>query len=54
MRLICALMQASDTPDTDVAFDEDEDDPDYVPVPTNAKPLQVAVVGRPNSRQNRR
>lgn len=41
--------QATDTPDIDVAFDEDEDDPDYVPVPTNAKPLQVAVVGRPNA-----
>ena len=40
---------ATDTPETDVAFDEDKDDPDYVPVPTNAKPLQVAVVGRPNA-----
>lgn len=40
---------ASDTPETDVTVDEDEDDPDYVPMPTNAKPLQVAVVGRPNA-----
>ena len=40
---------ASETPDTDVTIDEDEDDPDFVPVPTNAKPLQVAVVGRPNA-----
>ncbi|WP_299657173.1 ribosome biogenesis GTPase Der [uncultured Tateyamaria sp.] len=40
---------AQDAPETDVIVDEDEDDPDYVPVPTNAKPLQVAVVGRPNA-----
>ncbi len=38
---------ANDTPETDVTVDED--DPDFVPVPTNAKPLQVAVVGRPNA-----
>ncbi len=38
-----------DTPETDVTVDEDEDDLDAVPVPTNAKPLQVAVVGRPNA-----
>ncbi|WP_299149455.1 ribosome biogenesis GTPase Der [uncultured Tateyamaria sp.] len=36
-----------DTPEVDVEVDED--DPDYVPQPTNAKPLQVAVVGRPNA-----
>ncbi|MEP1518645.1 ribosome biogenesis GTPase Der [Ascidiaceihabitans sp.] len=40
---------ANDTPETDVTVDEDEDDLDYVPMPTNAKPLQVAVVGRPNA-----
>ncbi|WP_299376248.1 ribosome biogenesis GTPase Der [uncultured Tateyamaria sp.] len=36
-----------DAPEVDVEIDED--DPDYVPQPTNAKPLQVAVVGRPNA-----
>ncbi|WP_299628248.1 ribosome biogenesis GTPase Der [uncultured Tateyamaria sp.] len=36
-----------DAPEVDVAVDEDDED--YVPVPTNAKPLQVAVVGRPNA-----
>ncbi|WP_299748262.1 ribosome biogenesis GTPase Der [uncultured Tateyamaria sp.] len=40
---------AQEAPETDVTVDEDEDDPDYVPQPTNAKPLQVAVVGRPNA-----
>ncbi len=36
-----------DAPDTDVSIDED--DPDAPRVPTQAKPLQVAVVGRPNA-----
>lgn len=36
-----------DNPDTDV--DLEEDDADTYKVPTNAKPLQVAVVGRPNA-----
>ncbi|ASM71859.1 MULTISPECIES: ribosome biogenesis GTPase Der [Roseobacteraceae] len=40
---------AEDAPEVDVILDEDEDDMDVVPVPTNAKPLQVAVVGRPNA-----
>ncbi|MCR8825717.1 ribosome biogenesis GTPase Der [Pseudosulfitobacter koreensis] len=40
---------AEDAPEVDVIVDEDEDDMDVVPVPTNAKPLQVAVVGRPNA-----
>ncbi len=40
---------AEDAPEVDVMLDEDEDDMDVVPVPTNAKPLQVAVVGRPNA-----
>ncbi|MDK3074125.1 ribosome biogenesis GTPase Der [Sedimentitalea sp. JM2-8] len=40
----------SDTPETDVDLDEDgEDLSDAPPVPTRAKPLQVAVVGRPNA-----
>mmetsp|Transcript_29359 Transcript_29359/g.57214 ORF Transcript_29359/g.57214 Transcript_29359/m.57214 type:complete len:484 (-) Transcript_29359:3298-4749(-) len=36
-----------DAPDVDVSIDEEDED--YVPVPTQAKPLQVAVVGRPNA-----
>jgi GTP-binding protein len=38
---------ADDAPEVDVIVDEDDED--FVPVPTNAKPLQVAVVGRPNA-----
>ena len=40
-----------DTPEVDVDLDEDSDDEeDYtVPMPTREKPLQVAVVGRPNA-----
>jgi GTP-binding protein len=43
--------QAEDhNPVTDVDVGEDEDSAeDAVPMPTNAKPLQVAVVGRPNA-----
>ncbi|MEP4194143.1 MAG: ribosome biogenesis GTPase Der [Aliishimia sp.] len=37
-----------DAPAVEVDIDDDEDD-DAVPVPTHAKPLQVAVVGRPNA-----
>ncbi len=40
---------AEDAPEIDVSVDEDVDDMDVVPVPTNDKPLQVAVVGRPNA-----
>ncbi|MGB7244465.1 MAG: ribosome biogenesis GTPase Der [Sulfitobacter sp.] len=41
---------SQDAPETDVALDEDSGDMDQaVPVPTDAKPLQVAVVGRPNA-----
>ena len=40
----------NDAPETDVDVPEDDGEiTDAVPVPTNAKPLQVAVVGRPNS-----
>tara|TARA_R110000850_G_scaffold107976_3_gene219864 strand:- start:1767 stop:3242 length:1476 start_codon:yes stop_codon:yes gene_type:complete len=43
----------TDTPDTDVDLTEEEaelgDEDAPIPVPTNAKPLQVAVVGRPNA-----
>ena len=39
---------AAETPEVDVDLDED-DDPDAFRQPTNAKPMQVAVVGRPNA-----
>ncbi len=43
----------TDTPDTDVDLSEEEaelgDEDAPMPVPTNIKPLQVAVVGRPNA-----
>ncbi len=38
-----------DTPEIDVVLDEDDEEFGATPVPTNAKPLQVAVVGRPNA-----
>ena len=37
-----------DAPETEVAVGDDTDDHE-TPVPTDAKPLQVAVVGRPNA-----
>ncbi|TMM54256.1 ribosome biogenesis GTPase Der [Sulfitobacter sabulilitoris] len=41
---------AEDAPEIDVTLDEDEGDMEATtPQPTNAKPLQVAVVGRPNA-----
>ncbi|MEM5519569.1 ribosome biogenesis GTPase Der [Sulfitobacter sp. AS59] len=43
----------TDTPETDVDLTEEEaelgDEDAPMPVPTNTKPLQVAVVGRPNA-----
>ena len=40
----------SEAPEVDVDLDDaDEDDPDAVRMPTSARPLQVAVVGRPNA-----
>ena len=43
----------TDTPDTDVDLTEEEaelgDEDAPMPLPTNTKPLQVAVVGRPNA-----
>jgi GTP-binding protein len=42
-----ALRAEADAPETDVEVDDD--DPDAPRFPTNAKPMQVAVVGRPNS-----
>ena len=45
-----AESRPDDGPETDVDLsEEDGDDMDAVPVPTRAKPLQVAVVGRPNA-----
>ncbi|MDW4497026.1 ribosome biogenesis GTPase Der [Sulfitobacter sp. D35] len=45
-----AAQADQDAPETDVTLDEDAGDmEDAVPVPTRAKPLQVAVVGRPNA-----
>ena len=38
-----------DTPETDVDLEEGDADDDATPQPTKAKPLQVAVVGRPNA-----
>ncbi|ATG39846.1 GTP-binding protein EngA [Phaeobacter piscinae] len=39
-----------DSPEIDVVLDEDADEDDLsVPMPTRNKPLQVAVVGRPNA-----
>ena len=41
---------AQDAPDTDVDLtDADDPDENAIPMPTAAKPLQVAVVGRPNA-----
>ncbi len=42
-----AKKASDEAPDVDVTIDAD--DPDAVRVPTRAKPLQVAVVGRPNA-----
>ena len=42
--------QAEETaPETDVELDEDSDEELSVPQPTSEKPLQIAVVGRPNA-----
>ena len=41
---------AQDAPDVDVSINEDDGDMDAdIPMPSAAKPLQVAVVGRPNA-----
>jgi len=41
---------AEDAPETDVTLDEDDGDMEVeIPMPTSSKPLQVAVVGRPNA-----
>ncbi|MBB3995350.1 GTP-binding protein [Sulfitobacter undariae] len=38
-----------DAPEVDVDVSDEDEDEDAMPVPTRAKPLQVAVVGRPNA-----
>jgi len=38
-----------DAPEVDVTVDDTDDTPDRVPQPTAKKPLQIAVVGRPNA-----
>lgn len=43
-----AEKEQDEAPEVDVDLDED-DDPDAIRMPTNAKPMQVAVVGRPNA-----
>ena len=40
---------AQDAPETDIELDGDEAEDAAIPQPTAAKPLQVAVVGRPNA-----
>ncbi|MFK7745456.1 MAG: ribosome biogenesis GTPase Der [Roseobacter sp.] len=45
-----AERETQDAPDIDVTLDEDDGDMEAeTPVPTDKKPLQVAVVGRPNA-----
>ena len=45
-----AQKAAEDAPDVDIELDEEAGDMEVdVPVPTSQKPLQVAVVGRPNA-----
>lgn len=39
----------AEAPETDVAVSDDDDDDDAPRKPTKARPLQVAVVGRPNA-----
>ena len=36
-------------PELDVDVDDDDDLSDQVPIPTVAKPLQIAIIGRPNA-----
>ncbi len=43
------LRARSDAPDIEVDLDEDGEDSGVAHAPTRAKPLQVAVVGRPNA-----
>ncbi|SEQ66003.1 GTP-binding protein [Thalassovita taeanensis] len=44
-----AANATEDTPETDVDLSEDDEDEDAVRVPTMDKPMQIAVVGRPNA-----
>jgi GTP-binding protein len=44
-----AKIAEDNAPVVDVTLDEDDADEDAVPMPTREKPLQIAVVGRPNA-----
>ena len=45
-----AEREEKDAPETDISLDESEGDMEAdIPMPTSKKPLQVAVVGRPNA-----
>ena len=44
-----AARAAEQSPETEVDVSDDEDDDDGVRHPTKAKPMQIAVVGRPNA-----
>jgi GTP-binding protein len=46
-----AATAVDDSPETDVSLSEEEaeEDETSIPMPTHAKPLQIAVVGRPNA-----
>ncbi|WP_081880226.1 ribosome biogenesis GTPase Der [Paenirhodobacter enshiensis] len=44
-----AERHAADVPQTDVEVEEGSEDETVVPVPTREKPLQIAVIGRPNA-----
>ena len=44
-----AASAGDDLPDTDIVLGDEETPEDATPHPTDAKPLQVAVVGRPNA-----
>lgn len=44
-----AKIAEDNAPVVDVTLDEDDEEEDAVPMPTREKPLQIAVVGRPNA-----
>ncbi|MBV0912886.1 ribosome biogenesis GTPase Der [Anianabacter salinae] len=56
LEVLTPLVDAADeaafeenTPQLDVDVDEDGESPNGLPMPTDKKPLQIAVVGRPNA-----
>ncbi len=44
-----AARAEADAPETDIAVSDEDDDESAIRVPTRDKPLQIAVVGRPNA-----